>query len=119
MMAVTKEQYIELVSNGSVPVPKSKKDFILILKKFGKMDGAIEVVSNDASEKEIDDLVLRLIKHNGRVGYLSYVKKDAKRRKMMREALDKNENAFSNSILRLIGYGEIELSPCGKRYKIA
>lgn len=118
-MAVTKEQYIELVSSGSVPVPKNKKDFILILKQFGKMDGAIEVASNESTENEIDDLVLRLIKHNGKVGYLSYVKKDAKRRKMMRSALDKNESAFSDSIARLISFGEIELSPCGKRYKIA
>ena len=118
-MKITKEEYIELVSKGVVPIPKSKKDFILILKEFEKMDGVITTESESITDRDIDELVLRLIKHNGSIGYLSYVKKDAKRRKLMRNALAKNENAFADSIFRLIGYGEITLSSCGKRYKIA
>lgn len=119
-MNVTKKQYIELVSSGAVPVPKTKKDFILILNKFGSMTGEITIDEDiGKTEKSIDDLVLKLIRTHKRNGYLSYVKKEAKRRKTMQSALDKNENAFNESVGRLVKCGEVSISECGKRYIIA
>ena len=125
MMSVTKEQYFELVANGAVPVPKTKSEFLGVLKMFMDMgssgDDLHDAESTVVSEEKLDVLTLKVMKTpcHKRSTYLSSVKKDLKRKIFVKGMLASNQNAIEDSIKRIALAGKIILSSCGKRYKIA
>ena len=124
-MAITKEQYFELVANGAVPVPKTKSEFLGILKMFMGMgsrgDDIHDVELIVVKEEKLDVLTLKVMKtpYHKRSTYLSSVKKDLKRKIFVKGMLASNPNAIDESIGRVAMAGKITLSSCGKRYKIA
>lgn len=117
-MNITKEQYIELVSSGSVPLPKSRKEIITMLKRFDAMSGSVAVYHDNATTEEFDEIVSRLLVSNSSAGYLSCVKNDCRRRKLIRSEISDNPDAFEESIGRMVASGFISVTRDFKRYVI-